>query len=343
MSVSIQILKVEIEELKKKAAHQIKEIVFDNVETFRIKFLSRKGEIAILFEKLKEISVSEKPEAGKLLNELRNQITATFEKKLETLNQAKTESDNFVDVSLPGRTQKLGSLHPISQTMMEIEKIFYGMGFNSVVGPEIEDDFHNFTALNFPKNHPARDMQDTFFINEDILLRTHTTSVQIRAMELDKPPMRIIMPGRVYRNEAISSRSYCLFHQVDGVYIDKKVSMADLKGTLVSFAKQFYGSSIKYKIRPSYFPFTEPSLEMDITCFLCKGNGCKICKHSGWLEILGAGMIHPNVYKSVDINKNEWNGFAFGMGIERITLLRMGIDDIRMLYENDVRMLQQLA
>lgn len=341
--MSLQSLQIEIEKTRSSAITDLQNITSEKIDFFKNKYLSRKGEIALLFEKLKILSVNDKKLAGKFLNELKTEVTSQFDSKLLELNDSSKQEEKLFDYSLPGRISSKGSLHPITQTMMEIKNIFNRMGFSSEYGPEIEDDFHNFSALNFPPDHPARDLQDTFFINQNILLRTHTTSVQIRAMETGKPPIRIIMPGRVFRNEAISARSYCLFHQVDGVYIDKKVSMADLKGTLINFAKQFYGNSIKFKIRPSYFPFTEPSLEMDISCFLCKSKGCRICKQSGWLEILGAGMIHPNVYKNVGLNKNEWNGFAFGMGIERITILRMGIDDIRMLYENDIRMLKQLA
>jgi len=217
------------------------------------------------------------------------------------------------------------------------------MGFAVATGPEIEDDYHNFEALNFPPDHPARDMQDTFFISKKILLRTHTSPVQIRLMENTEPPVRVIIPGRVYRNEAISARSYCLFHQVEGLYVDEGVTFSELKGTLVSFAKQFYGSSLKYRFRPSYFPFTEPSAEMDITCFLCGGSGCRVCKKTGWLEILGCGMVDPNVYSFVGYDPAKYSGFAFGMGIERIAMLRYGVDDIRILYENDVRFLKQFA
>ena len=215
------------------------------------------------------------------------------------------------------------------------------MGFDIATGPEIEDDYHNFEALNFPPDHPARDMQDTFFVTEKVLLRTHTTPVQVRILEHQKPPVRVIMPGRVYRNEAVSARSYCLFHQVDGLYVDRGVTFAELKGTMVTFAKQFYGSSIKFRFRPSFFPFTEPSAEMDITCFLCSGQGCRLCKHTGWLEILGCGMVDPNVFGFVNVDPDVHSGYAFGMGIERIAMLRNGLDDIRTLYDNDIRFLRQ--
>ena len=311
----------------------------DSCEEFRIKFLSRKGLVAELFDELKNVSSEEKPKFGKLLNELRNFANNYLEKSQSNFSQ-KIESTK-IDLTLPGRISEKGSLHIITQTINDIQKIFVSMGFDIVNGPEIEDDYHNFEALNFAPDHPARDMQDTFFLDKDILLRTHTTSVQVRIMESQKPPIRAIMPGRVFRNEAISVRSYCLFHQVDGVYIDKKVSFSELKGTLVTFAKKFYGSDIKFKFRPSFFPFTEPSLEMDITCFLCNGKGCRVCKNSGWLEILGAGMVHPNIYKKIGYKNDEWCGFAFGMGVERIAMLRHDIKDIRVLYENDLRMLNQ--
>ena len=234
-----------------------------------------------------------------------------------------------------------GTRHPITQTIEQMKSIFISMGFGIAYGPEIEDDYHNFEALNFAPHHPARDMQDTFFITEDIVLRTHTTPVQIRVMKSQKPPIRVIMPGRVYRNEAVSARSNYFFHQVDGLYVNKNVTFAELKGTLILFAKSFYGSNIKYRFRPSYFPFTEPSLEMDITCFLCAGKGCRICKQTGWLEVLGAGMVHPNVFRNCGYDPEELSGFAFGMGVDRISLLRYGVGDIRTFFENDIRFLNQ--
>ena len=236
---------------------------------------------------------------------------------------------------------KIGSRHILTQTLFEIKSIFKGLGFSVYDGPELESDYYNFEALNFPPDHPARDMQDTFFVSDKFLLRTHTTPVQIRIMEKEQPPIRAIMPGRVYRNEAISSRSYCMFHQVDGIYVDTDVSFAELKGTLVSFAEQFYGEGLKYRFRPSFFPFTEPSAEMDITCYICKGKGCRVCKHSGWLEILGCGMVDPNVFKYVNYDSEKYTGYAFGMGIERIAMLKYGIDDIRIFFENDLRFLKQ--
>jgi len=313
----------------------------DALEAYRVKFLARKGLIAQLFDSLKSVSPVERPVVGKSLNELRSFVQTQFDERKSALEKGKGTSTQKQDPTLPGRTQWVGTQHPIMQTLDEIKRIFFGMGFVSVEGPEIEDDYHNFEALNFPPDHPARDMQDTFFITDKMLLRTHTTPVQVRIMESQKPPVRAIMPGRVYRNEAISARSYCLFHQVDGIYVDTGVTFSELKGTLVAFAKQFYGSTLKYRFRPSFFPFTEPSAEMDITCYLCGGKGCRVCKQTGWLEILGCGMVDPNVFKAVGYDSEKYSGYAFGMGIERITMLRLGIDDIRILFDNDVRFLRQ--
>ncbi len=313
----------------------------EELEHFRIRYLSRKGEIAELFENLKRAPLADRPALGKAVNNARSLLQARFDEKKAALEGAAPRGTEIQDLTLPGRERWIGSKHPLMQTMEEIQQIFIRMGFAVVEGPEIEDDYHNFEALNFPPDHPARDMQDTFFIDEKMLLRTHTTPVQIRIMETRKPPVRAIMPGRVYRNEAISARSFCLFHQVDGIYVHRGVTFTELKATLLSFAKQFYGTSIKYRFRPSFFPFTEPSAEMDITCFLCNGRGCRVCKETGWLEILGCGMVDPNVFKFVGYDAEIYSGYAFGMGIERITMLRYGIDDIRILYDNDVRFLAQ--
>jgi len=246
-----------------------------------------------------------------------------------------------LDLTLPGISKQIGRKHILIQTLDEIRAIFKSMGFSVSEGPEIESDYNNFEALNFPHDHPARDMQDTFFLSKDFLLRTHTSPVQIRVMEKNEPPVRVIMPGRCYRNEAVSSRSFCMFHQVEGLYVDTDVTFSELKGTLVGFAKQFYGENLKYRFRPSFFPFTEPSAEMDITCFLCNGKGCRVCKMSGWLEILGCGMVDPNVFKYVGYDPEKYTGYAFGMGIERIGLLKYNIPDIRIYFENDLRFLKQ--
>ncbi|MEK7263711.1 MAG: phenylalanine--tRNA ligase subunit alpha [Bacteroidota bacterium] len=320
--------------------HAIKSIA--DADNFRIKYLSRKGALATLFEDMKSVPAKERPAIGKELNELRQHTQKSFDDKIAALEKTgKKREESTLDLTLPGRRHWIGTTHPLTQTLEEIKRIFLRMGFSIATGPEIEDDYHNFEALNFPQDHPARDMQDTFFINDMVVLRTHTSPVQIRMMEQNAPPVRVIIPGRVYRNEAISARSYCLFHQVEGLYVDEGVSFSELKGTLVAFAKQFYGSSLKYRFRPSYFPFTEPSAEMDISCFLCKGKGCRVCKQTGWLEILGCGMVNPKVFQSVGYDAEKYTGYAFGMGIERIAMLRYGIDDIRILYENDVRFLKQ--
>ncbi len=312
-----------------------------SVENIRIKYLGRNGIVSELFDQLKKIPKEEKPEAGKSLNLLRNEITSKIEELKLSLDTGKKEKKSERDLSLPGRKYRIGSKHILTQTLDEMKTIFKGMSFSVYTGPELESDYYNFEALNFPHDHPARDMQDTFFVSDEFLLRTHTSPVQIRTMEKMKPPVRTIMPGRVYRNEAVSARSYCMFHQVEGLYVDEDVTFAELKGTLVSFAHQFYGEDLKYRFRPSFFPFTEPSAEMDITCFICKGSGCKVCKQSGWLEILGCGMVDPNVFKYVNYDPEKYTGYAFGMGIERVAMLKYGITDIRIFFENDFRFLKQ--
>ncbi len=311
------------------------------LEEIRIKYLGRNGVVSSLFDELKKASNEEKPALGKSLNLLRNKITEDFNSiktRFESLDDLK---EIKIDLTLPGTRRQIGSKHILTQTLDEIKTIFQSMGFSVYEGPELESDYYNFEALNFAPDHPARDMQDTFFINKDFVLRTHTSPVQIRLMESHKPPVRAIMPGRVYRNEAVSARSYCMFHQVEGLYVDTDVTFAELKGTLVSFAKQFYGDDLKYRFRTSFFPFTEPSAEMDITCFLCHGGGCKVCKQTGWLEILGCGMVDPNVFKYVGYDSEKYTGYAFGMGIERTAMLKYGIDDIRVFFENDLRFLKQ--
>lgn len=332
----------EIANIKKDFDQDIEKTSTDTeLEQVRIKYLSRNGIVTKLFDELKSLSIEEKPVFGKLLNNLRNEVTDSFNNKKVNLESNQHSDSIEIDLTLPGKTVKLGSRHILTQTLFEIKSIFKGLGFSVYDGPELESDYYNFEALNFPPDHPARDMQDTFFVSDKFLLRTHTTPVQIRIMEKEQPPIRAIMPGRVYRNEAISSRSYCMFHQVDGIYVDTGVTFAELKGTLVSFAEQFYGGGLKYRFRPSYFPFTEPSAEMDITCYICKGKGCRVCKHSGWLEILGCGMVDPNVFKHVNYDPEKYTGYAFGMGIERIAMLKYGIDDIRIFFENDLRFLKQ--
>ncbi len=326
-----------IEEIDKYTASNLEEI-----EAFRIKYLSKKGIIPQLFTEFKNVPQEQKKEFGQLLNTLKNNVQ---DKVTSLKNNLATNEivDNNIDTSLTGDSLKLGTRHPVSIIRNEIIEIFVRLGFTISEGPEIEDDWHVFSSLNFPEEHPARDMQDTFFIesNPDVLLRTHTSSVQARVMENSKPPIRTISPGRVFRNEAISARAHCIFHQVEGLYIDKDVSFADLKQTLMYFAKELFGKDIKIRLRPSFFPFTEPSAEMDISCSLCKGEGCNVCKYTGWLEILGCGMVDPNVLKSNNIDSEKYTGFAFGMGVERIAMLKYGVKDLRLYFENDLRFLKQ--
>ena len=311
------------------------------LEDLRIHYLSRNGSVAALFEEMKTASKEEKPVLGKELNLLRKIAEEKFNEKKSQFDELLTKQSQQIDLSLLGRKVELGHRHLLTQTLDEIKSIFKGLGFSIFEGPELESDYYNFEALNFPADHPARDMQDTFFVNKEFLLRTHTSPVQVRLMEKLQPPLRAIMPGKVYRNEAISSRSHCMFHQVEGLCVDTDVTFAELKGTLVAFAKQFYGKDLNYRFRPSFFPFTEPSAEMDITCFLCKGKGCRVCKHSGWLEILGCGMVDPNVFDYAKYDNEKYTGYAFGMGIERTAMLKYGITDIRTFFENDVRFLKQ--
>ena len=319
-----------------------------DLEAFRMKYISKKGEISELFEELKKVSADQKKNVGKVLNQLKQTAESKLAELTEKLESAPAPTEE-IDLTLPPIPNEVGNLHPLNLTRYRIIQIFERLGFNVADGPEIEDDWHNFSALNFPENHPAREMQDTFFIEkknasqegQDILLRTHTSNVQIRMMEKQKPPLRAIMPGRVYRNEAISARAHCFFHQVEGLYIDKNVGFADLKQTIYHFAKEMYGNDIKIRFRPSFFPFTEPSAEVDVSCLICKGKGCNVCKYSGWVEIAGSGMVHPNVLKSCNIDPEEFTGFAFGMGIERVTMLRYQINDLRLFSENDIRFLRQ--
>jgi len=310
-------------------------------EAFRLSYLSKKGKVTGMFDLLRNAPVEERKDLGRQLNELKILAETKWKEADEQLSQ--TGDAEKGDFSLPGWSFQTGGRHPISSTANEIRRIFGRIGFSVAEGPEIEDDWHNFSALNFPEEHPARDMQDTFFVDlpDGMALRTHTSSVQVRILEKSAPPVRVIMPGRVYRNEAISARAHCFFHQVEALYIDKNVSFADLKQTLHYFATEMFGNETKIRLRPSYFPFTEPSAEMDISCTVCKGKGCPICKYSGWVEILGCGMVHPNVLRNCSIDPNEYSGFALGMGIERVALLRYQIKDLRLFSQNDVRFLKQ--
>ncbi len=316
-----------------------------HLEEFRIKFLGSKGIVKGLFGELKTVANEQKREVGQLLNGLRMKAQAHFDNAKDSMG-SEVDEESKVDVSRPGDQVSVGARHPLSIVRSEIIEIFSRIGFMVSEGPEIEDDWHNFSALNFPPEHPARDMQDTFFIEkgeEEIALRTHTSSVQVRVMENDKPPIRTISPGRVYRNEAISARAHCFFHQVEGLYIDKDVSFADLKQTLMYFAKEMFGEKAQIRLRPSYFPFTEPSAEVDVSCTICSGKGCNVCKYTGWLEILGCGMVDPNVLESSNIDSKIYSGFAFGMGVERIAQLKYRVNDLRLYSENDVRFLKQFT
>lgn len=312
-------------------------------EELRIKYLGKKGLLNDLFAEFKNVPADERKETGLLINQLKNQLQEKITRIKELFESTKTATSSQVDLTLPVDFQELGARHPVSIVLNKVVEVFSKLGFPVAEGPEIEDDWHNFTALNFPPDHPARDMQDTFFIEKDpdIALRTHTSSVQIRYMEKQKPPMRAIFPGRVYRNEAISARAHCLFHQVEGLYVDKNVSFADLKQTLLYFSREMFDAKTQIRLRPSYFPFTEPSAEMDISCNICGGKGCNICKYTGWVEILGCGMVDPQVLENCKIDSKEYTGFAFGIGIERMALLLYQVNDLRLFFENDLRFLKQ--
>lgn len=340
MKEKVEQLKAKMEEFEIQTAEAL--------EQFRIAFLGSKGAIKDLFTELKEVPNEQKREAGQLVNSLRQ----FAQEKFDTLKEAfenQSDGDNAMDVTRPGDSMEVGARHPLSLVRSEIIEIFSRIGFTVSEGPEIEDDWHNFSALNFPPEHPARDMQDTFFIEKgddpqsEMALRTHTSSVQVRVMENATPPIRTISPGRVYRNEAISARAHCFFHQVEGLYIDKDVSFADLKQTLLYFAREMFGEKAEIRLRPSYFPFTEPSAEVDVSCTICNSKGCNVCKYTGWLEILGCGMVDPNVLESSNIDPTVYSGFAFGMGIERIAQLKYRVNDLRLYSENDVRFLKQFT
>jgi len=315
----------------------------ETLEKFRIQFLGSKNVLKDLFAEIKNVAAEKRKEVGQSINALKNKAQIKFDEFTQCVNE-ESEENTGLDLSLPGDNFKLGSRHPLSIINEEIIDIFGRIGFTVSEGPEVEDDWHNFSALNFPPEHPARDMQDTFFIKKgekEIALRTHTSSVQVRVMENNQPPIRTISPGRVYRNEAISARAHCFFHQVEGLYIDENVSFADLKQTIQYFAKEMFGEHTKIRLRPSYFPFTEPSAEVDVSCSLCEKKGCNVCKYTGWLEIMGCGMVDPNVLSNSGIDPKKYSGFAFGMGIERMAMLKYEVKDLRMWSENDVRFLDQ--
>lgn len=334
-----------IKELNQYKSEIAAEKVTDKItlEAFRIKYLGTKGLVKSSMALMKTVDADKKREAGQLLNEFKVFVETFFENLKTTFDTDNNNQQKGLDTTLPGYILPKGGRHPIGLVQDDILEIFGRLGFAVAEGPEIEDDWHNFTALNLPDDHPARDMQDTFYINKnpDWLLRTHTSSVQIREMEKGILPLRIVCPGRVYRNETISARAHCFFNQVEGLYIDEKVSFADLKQTLYFFVKEMFGDDVKVRFRPSYFPFTEPSAEMDISCLICKGKGCNVCKKTGWVEILGCGMVHPNVVANCNIDAEKYSGFAFGLGVERITMLKYGVKDLRLFSENDIRFLQQ--
>ena len=332
----------QIDEIKNQFSQDIQSISSDSIslDSLKIKYLGRKGLLVGLFSQMGSIDTSDRPIVGEKLNNLKSEIA----NQLDGIVAEKSVDNSAaisIDYTLPEYPHLIGSIHPLTNVLNEIKSIFKQIGFSLAYGPEVDSDFYNFEALNIPPHHPARDMQDTFYISPEVLLRTHTSGSQIHFMKDHEPPVRIISPGRVYRNEDISVRSYCLFHQIEGLYVDKNVTFADLKGTLDYFAKQLYGKNVKTRFRPSYFPFTEPSAEMDVSCIFCHAKGCNICKYAGWLEILGCGMVDPEVFKSVDYDHRKWTGFAFGLGIERIAMLKYGVKDIRMFYEGDIRFLNQ--
>jgi phenylalanyl-tRNA synthetase alpha chain len=334
-----------IHKIKNEALQEIERVDrSEGLEQIRIKYLGRKGIITSLLKNLKDFPEEIRPALGQLSNQLKKQVEEILLQRSQNIKEGELilkKGKPSLDYTLPGRRGWEGGLHPITRTNERIIQILYGMGFEVAKGPDIETDYYNFSSLNFPPDHPARDMQDTFYITDDLLLRTHTSPVQMRVFEKRKPPVRIIAPGRCYRNEAINARSYCTFHQVEGFYVDTDVTFADLKGVLTAFVWEMFGKETRLRFRASYFPFTEPSAEVDISCFLCGSKGCSLCKHAGWLEILGAGMIDPEVFKAAGYDEEKYTGYAFGMGVERIAMLKYGINDIRLFYENDLRFLRQ--
>ncbi|HCC01095.1 MAG TPA: phenylalanine--tRNA ligase subunit alpha [Ruminococcaceae bacterium] len=314
------------------------------LDNLRVHYLGKKGSLTAILKQMKNLSAEERPVIGKLANEIRSNIEQTIAERTEELKNLELEHrlrTEAIDVTLPGKPRKLGCKHPLSSTLEDLEEIFFGMGFSIAEGPEVEYDYYNFEALNIPKDHPARDDQDTFYINDKILLRTQTSPVQVRTMQSQKPPIRIIAPGRVYRSDAVDATHSPLFHQVEGLVVDKGITFADLKGTLETFIKRLYGNDSVVRFRPHHFPFTEPSAEVDVQCFHCHGKGCRLCKGEGWIEILGCGMVHPKVLSNCGIDPEEYSGFAFGIGLERIAMRKYNIDDMRLFYENDIRFLEQ--
>ena len=335
----------QLEQIRAEAAASIESAAsLQELDAVRVKYLGKKGELTAVLKTMGKLSPEERPKVGQMANEVRELIAADLEKRNDLLKAAQQEMKlkaETIDVTLPGTKVEIGHKHPLSIVLDEVKEIFLGMGFEVVGGPEVEWDYYNFEALNIPKDHPARDTQDTFYITENMLLRTQTSGVQIRTMENKKPPIRMIAPGRVFRSDAVDATHSPLFHQIEGMAIDEGITMGDLKGTLETFAKNLYGEQTKIRLRPHHFPFTEPSCEIDVSCFKCGGCGCSMCKGEGWIEILGGGMVHPKVLRTGGIDPEKYSGFAFGVGLERIAMFRFGLDDMRLLYENDVRFLDQ--
>lgn len=338
-------MKEQLEAIRQKALNELENAAsIQDIEAVRIKFLGKKGELTGILKQMGKLSAEERPVVGQLANVIRSEIEAKIEEDSKAIAQ-KLQAEKLkaekIDITLPGKAKVLGSRHPLTVVLDDIKDIFIGMGFDIVDGPEVEKDYYNFEALNIPKDHPARDTQDTFYINENIVLRTQTSPVQVRVMEKQQPPIRIISPGRVFRSDAVDATHSPLFHQIEGLVVDKGVSFADLKGTLEIFIKQLYGEDSVVRFRPHHFPFTEPSAEVDVQCFNCHGEGCPLCKGEGWIEILGCGMVHPKVLETCNIDPEVYSGFAFGLGLERIAMRRYNINDLRLFFENDVRFLKQ--
>mgnify|MGYP003290516225 CR=1 FL=1 len=338
-------MKETLQAIEAKALEQIKQgDTLDKLNEVKVAYLGKKGELTAVLKGMKDVSPEDRPKVGQMVNDTRAVIEEALDKAIKALEAELMEAklkEEVIDVTLPAKKPEIGHRHPNTIALEEVERIFVGMGYEVVEGPEIEKDYYNFEALNIPADHPAKDEQDTFYINSDILLRTQTSSVQVHVMENQKPPIRMIAPGRVFRADEVDATHSPSFHQIEGLVIDKNVTFADLKGTLAEFAKELFGEETKVKFRPHHFPFTEPSAEMDVTCFKCGGTGCRFCKGSGWIEILGCGMVHPRVLTMCGIDPKEYTGFAFGVGLERIALLKYEIDDMRLLYENDIRFLKQ--
>ena len=334
-------MKDRILDLEKNALQELGAIRdLEALEKFRIAYLGKKGSITACMKQLAQLAPEERPEVGKLANQVKTNLTRRYEEVRETLSSEKGKAWSLLDVTLPGRQSPRGHVHPIAKVLEEICEIFVRMGFRVVEGPEVELDYYNFEALNIPRDHPARDMQDTFYVSDNVLLRTHTSPMEVRVMESQAPPVRIIAPGKVYRRDSDVTHTP-MFHQVEGLLVDKGIAFSDLKGTLTSFVHQMFGHDTALRFRPSFFPFTEPSAEVDIRCVICKGKGCRTCSHTGWIEILGSGMNDPEIYKFVGYDPEVYSGFAFGMGIERVAMLKYGIDDIQLFYRNDMRFLRQ--